>query len=89
MGAGTWSSESLDRGAGCGSSARPDLWEPRVGNRPRPPGRHLWLGVRIEWLSGHHGLQYTGKINSIQTQGPPRSHSQAPDLSLWRVISTI
>ena len=32
-------SESLDRGTGCGSSARPVLWEPRVSNRPGPPGR--------------------------------------------------
>ena len=27
------------RGAGCLSWACPDLWEPRVGNRPRPPGQ--------------------------------------------------
>src|SRR5690606_18956084 len=25
------------RGAGCGKSARPDLWEARVGNDPGPP----------------------------------------------------
>ena len=30
-------SETVDRGTGCGSSAGPDLWEPRVGNHPRPP----------------------------------------------------
>jgi len=28
----------LDRGAGCLNWARPDLWEPRASNRPRPPG---------------------------------------------------
>ena len=33
------SSETIVRGAGCPSGASPDLWEPRVGNRPRPPGR--------------------------------------------------
>ena len=33
------SSETIIRGAGCLSWARPDLWEPRVGNRPRPPGQ--------------------------------------------------
>jgi hypothetical protein len=31
-------SERLDRGAGCPNWARPDLWEPRVSNHPRPPG---------------------------------------------------
>ena len=31
------SSETIIRGAGCLSWARPDLWEPRVGNCPRPP----------------------------------------------------
>ena len=33
------SSETIVRGAGCPSGASPDLWEPRVGNCPRPPGR--------------------------------------------------
>src|SRR5690606_39276824 len=32
-------SERVDRGAGCGKSARPDLWEPRGSNPPGPPGR--------------------------------------------------
>ena len=32
-------SETIERGAGCGSSARPDLWEPREGNFPGPPDR--------------------------------------------------
>jgi len=32
-------SEAMTRGAGCGKSARPDLWEPREGNLPGPPGR--------------------------------------------------
>ena len=31
-------SEAVIRGAGCGKSARPDLWELRVGNHPEPPG---------------------------------------------------
>src|SRR4029453_13145693 len=31
-------SESLLRGAVCGSPARTDLWEPGAGNPPRPPG---------------------------------------------------
>ena len=30
-------SESMVRGAGCVNRARPDLWEPRAGNRPGPP----------------------------------------------------
>ena len=33
------SSETIVRGAGCLNWASPDLWEPRVGNCPRPPGR--------------------------------------------------
>ena len=39
-------SEIVDRGAGCGSSARPDLWEPRGGNNPGPPGaiEHPYCG---------------------------------------------
>ena len=32
------SSETIVRGAGCGKAACPDLWEPRAGNCPRPPG---------------------------------------------------
>src|SRR5690606_25450437 len=32
-------SEPMTRGTGCGKSARPDLWEPREGNDPGPPGR--------------------------------------------------
>ena len=32
-------SEAIVRGAGCLNRARPDLWEPRVSNRPRSPGR--------------------------------------------------
>ena len=31
-------SESVGRGAGCPNWARPDLWEPREGNLPGPPG---------------------------------------------------
>jgi len=31
-------SESMNRGAVCGSLARTDLWEPEVGNHPGPPG---------------------------------------------------
>ena len=31
------SSKAVVRGAGCPSRACPDLWEPRVGNCPRPP----------------------------------------------------
>ena len=30
-------SDALIRGAGCGNSARPDLWEPWVGDCPGPP----------------------------------------------------
>ncbi len=33
-------SEPVIRGAGCGSSARPDLWEPRARDRPGPPVWH-------------------------------------------------
>ncbi|BCX82620.1 RNA-directed DNA polymerase [Methylomarinovum caldicuralii] len=32
-------SDAIVRGAGCLNRARPDLWEPRVSNRPRSPGR--------------------------------------------------
>ena len=32
-------SDAIVRGAGCPNRARPDLWEPRVSNHPRPPGK--------------------------------------------------
>ena len=31
-------SYTVARGAGCANCARPDLWEPGAGDRPRPPG---------------------------------------------------
>ena len=31
-------SYTVARGAGCANRARPDLWEPGAGDRPRPPG---------------------------------------------------
>ena len=39
-----WRSEPVIRGAGCGNSTSPDLWEPRAGNGPgRPdPGAGGW-----------------------------------------------
>src|SRR5262249_12029182 len=34
--------ETLTGGAGCGSAARPDLWEPQAGNRLGLPGEVPW-----------------------------------------------
>ena len=43
------SSKAIVRGAGCPSWARPELWEPRVGNCPRPPGiRRMFARWRQE-----------------------------------------
>ncbi len=41
----------MNRGAVCGSSARTDLWEPRGGNNPGPPG-HCRLCVYTDTISG-------------------------------------
>ena len=68
-------SESLDRGTGCGSSARPVLWEPRVSNRPGPPGRLLGRNPRRRHprpLPGHlHGVTFTHPA----TRAMPQRHA--------------
>ncbi len=38
-------SKTMNRGAVCGSSARTDLWEPRGGNNPGPPGHRVFTVV--------------------------------------------
>ncbi len=48
-------SESMARGAGCSNGARPDPWEPRVGNCPRPPGDSRFLPA-FAGLTGNDGL---------------------------------
>ena len=66
--------ECLGRGAGCSNWARPDLWEPRVSNHPRPPGatqnrrssgrtatRHSWTwGVSAVHATADPGRQSAG-----------------------------
>ena len=51
---GATSSEAIIRGAGCPNWARPDLWEPRVGNCPRPPDHESESG-RVSYC--HDGLE--------------------------------
>ena len=43
-----WQTMSRSR-AGCPSGARPDLWEPWVGNHPRPPGRQKTVKHRVSY----------------------------------------
>ncbi len=46
-------SKSIARGAGCPNWASPDLWEPRVGNCPWPPGQR----VEQAWRTLQSGLR--------------------------------
>ena len=59
-------SDAMVRGAGCPSRARPDLWEPGVGNHPRPPGPSRCRGL--------HDPD-TGDC-SCPRWGPPRRHAR-------------
>jgi len=63
-------SESLSRGAGCASRARPDPWEPRAGNRPGLPG-----------CAGHGAQRLTGAGNQ---GGENRLGSDLEVKVLWR-----
>ena len=48
-------SESVGRGAGCPNWARPDLWEPREGNLPGPPGYQRFGPVYVRRLRRRRG----------------------------------
>ncbi len=62
-------SERLDRGAGCPNWARPDLWEPRVSNHPRPTGTHgcseCPLLTRLRTPAGEVPVSASGRIESL------------------------
>ena len=76
-------SEPVSRRAGCGNSARPDLWEPRAGNRPGLPERACGVAVTLAF-GGHAGGTHhaapgcTAQHRSRRIPSPARPAHPAP-----------
>ena len=79
------SSETIVRGAGCLSWARPELREPRVGNCPRPPG----LRQAKPWRGGCHELKTLTAVQRVRLP-PGKGAARQPEASLaWRAATPV